>query len=384
MGHKADRPRPRERGVAPSARDGAPAGTLARLGASWLDLLLVFFPITLILWAIRAPPIAVFGSACVAIIPLAGLMGRATESIAAHSGPGIGGFLNATFGNATEMIIALVAVKEGLYVIVKASITGSIIGNILLVLGLSMVAGGARHKHQSYNPRAASTGASMMTLAVIGLSVPAAYILVVQPDASAVVRQELSLAVCFILIVVYGCSLLFAFKTHTHLYNPEAEEEEVVTPWSRRTSLGILVATTIGVAVLSEALVSSVHDASTTLHLGELFVGVIVVAVIGNAAEHSTAILMALKNKMDLALNIATSSSTQIALFVTPVLVFASLAFATPMDLIFAPFEVLAVLMAVGIVNVVANDGESNWFEGIELLGVYGILAVVFFIHPPL
>ena len=358
-----------------------------------LLVLLVFVALAPLARALHWGGIATFAFAALAIVPLAGLMGEATESLAARLGAGAGGLLNATFGNAAELIIALVALQRGLYDVVKASLTGSIIGNILLVLGLSCLAGGIRRERQLFDRSAAAAGATLLALATIGLVVPAMFHFVAEGAVSRgaltlgreeAIERALSLEISVVLFAAYVLSLLFSLRTHRHLYAgvPHAGHEAEPRGSMRRALVTLLVATAL-VAWMSELLVGAVEEASRALGLTEVFVGVIVVAVIGNAAEHSTAVLVAMKNKMDLALNIAIGSSIQIALFVAPVLVFISYAMPRgPMDLRFSAFEVLAVGVSVGVVNMVAQDGESNWLEGALLLAVYVILALAFYFLP--
>jgi Ca2+:H+ antiporter len=325
-----------------------------------LNLLLVFFPAAFILDWTHAGPVWVFAASAIAIIPLAGLMGKSTEHLAEHMGEGIGGLLNATFGNAAELIIALMALRAGLHGVVKASLTGSIIGNILLVFGLAVLLGGLRFPTLRFNRTAASLGATLLTLAAIGLVVPAIFHFVAR-GVDPTHEQELSLEIAIVLFITYILSLLFTLRTHAHLYAGRGAEETDhalgTAHWSRRKSITVLVAATAGVALMSELLVGSIERAAQTLGMTEVFVGVILVAIIGNAAEHSTAVLMALKNKMDLAVNIAVGSSLQIALFVAPVLVFAGYAFGRPMDLLFTPFEVLAVALSVLILRIQLDGG---------------------------
>lgn len=349
-----------------------------------LNWLLVCVPAAVIMEMVHASPIAIFTVSCIAIIPLAGWMGRATEHLAAKFGEGIGGLLNATFGNAAELIIAIMALRKGLYDVVKASITGSIIGNILLVLGLSILLGGMKFRQQKFNTTAAMLGSTMLALSAVALLLPAVFhfLVVGKPNVR---EQDLSLEIAIVLFVTYVLSLIFTLRTHSHLYagaSHGADEGEGHGEWSRGRSLLTLFAATALVALMSEFLVGAVEEASHTLGLTEVFVGVILVAIIGNAAEHSTAILVAMKNKMDLALNIAIGSSMQVALFVAPVLVFISYLFGRPMDLIFTPLEVIAVVVSVAIVALIAQDGESNWMEGVLLLAVYTILGLTFYFLP--
>jgi Ca2+:H+ antiporter len=363
-----------------------------------LNFLLVAVPTAAVLEFTHVGHLWVFLASCVAVIPLAGLMGRATENLAETMGAGIGGLLNATFGNAAELIIALAALRKAgsdpeMFDVVKASLTGSIIGNILLVLGLSIAVGGAFYKTQTFNRTAASMGATLMALAAIGLLVPTLYLYVAHGTGTPqeVLRMETTLSeeIAAILAIVYGLSLLFSLRTHRHLFGGPEEQlpttgEHHQPEWSRKTSLLVLLAATAGVAWMSELLVGSVAEAAGQLGMSKIFVGVIVVAVIGNAAEHSTAVLVAAKNKMDLAVNIAVGSSLQIALFVAPVLVFASMLMGhpEPLDLHFTPMEVVAVLASIGILALVCSDGESHWMEGVMLLAVYIVLALAFY-HLP-
>jgi Ca2+:H+ antiporter len=337
--------------------------------------------------------LAVFAFSCLAIIPLAGLMGKSTEHLAERLGAGVGGLLNATFGNAAELIIAMVALYAGKHSVVKASLTGSIIGNILLVLGLATLLGGVRRERQSFNRTAAGMGCTLLTLAVIGLVVPALFHMTVLMAVSqgnvdsgtgSFLEHEMSLFISVVLFAVYILSLLFSLGTHRSHYSGEPHGGAASgVPVKVRSAVLTLLAATVLVAWMSELLVGAVEEASHSLGFTEVFVGVIVVAIIGNAAEHSTAVLAAMKNQMDLAYNIAVGSSTQVALFVAPVLVFASYLMPHgPMDLIFTTFEVLAVALAVGIVNIAAQDGESNWLEGALLLAVYAILGIAFFFLP--
>ena len=357
--------------------------------------LLVFIPLAAIAEWRHWGAVTVFVFAALAIIPLAGLMGSATESLAHRFGAGVGGLLNATFGNAAELIIALAALQKGLYDVVKASLTGSIIGNVLLVLGLSIMLGGLGRERQTFDRAAAAAGSTLLALAAIGLVVPAMFHLAgqhaveiarVTAATEQAAERTLSLEISMVLFAAYLLSLLFSLRTHRHLYAGQdhagAHAPVGPVPSPKRAALTLAVATAL-VAWMSELLVGTVHEAASTVGVSEVFIGVVVVAVIGNAAEHSTAVLMAMKDKMDLGLNIAIGSSIQIALFVAPILVFISYAMPHgPMDLRFTSFEVLAVAISVGVVNLVAQDGESNWLEGALLLAVYLILGIAFFFLP--
>ena len=356
---------------------------MKKMFSSWLDLLLIFVPITIALEVAKADHLAIFLSAAMAIVPLAGMLGRATEHLTTHVGAGVGGLLNASLGNAAELIIALVALREGLHDVVKASLTGSILGNILLVLGAAMLAGGLKYERQQFNQTAAGMGASLLLLAAVGLIIPALFHFTAA-DRGAAIERELSLEISVVLFAIYVLSLMFSLRTHKHIYAGASHDATDLgeKPWSRSQSIIVLTVVTLLVAVMSEMLVGALEHATKTMGLTQLFVGVILVALVGNAAEHSTAVMMALKNKMDLALGIAVGSSLQIALLVAPVLVFASYLFGAPLDLIFTPFEVAAVTISVLIVGFVAMDGESHWMEGVMLVGVYTMLAIAFYFLP--
>ncbi len=350
----------------------------------WMRLLLLAVPATIVLRVAGAGSIWLFAGSALAIIPLAGLMGEATEQLAERLGPGIGGLLNATFGNAAELIIALFALFKGYDEVVKASLAGSILGNVLLVLGASLLAGGLKHSTQTFNRTAAGVGATMLVLAAFGLLIPAIFHALPEVTARDIgLEHELSIGVSLILIFTYLAHLVFSLVTHKNLFNPDnADAHEEEDHWSNRTATAVLIVATLLVALMSEILVGAVEHASHVLGMNSVFIGVVLVAIVGNAAEHSTAVLVALKNEMDLAVGIALGSALQIALFVAPVLVFASYLRPEPMDLRFTSLEVLAVVVGVLIARMVAEDGESNWLEGLMLLAVYAILALAFFFLP--
>jgi Ca2+:H+ antiporter len=343
-----------------------------------LRYFLIFVPISIVGELLNLSQTWMFGLSALAIIPLAGLMGEATEEISHYAGPRVGGFLNATFGNATELIIAFFALKEGLFEVVKASIAGSVIGNILLVLGVSMLAGGLKYKNQRFNPKALNVSSSMLLFGVIGLVIPAVFTNTINPALLTTRYEGLSVIVAIILIVIYILSLVFSFYTHKDLYFVEPDEDSKPR-WSLRTAILVLVGATVFIGVESELFVGAVEPMSETLGLSEFFIGIILVPIIGNAAEHSTAVIMAVKNRMDVAVEIAIGSSLQIILFVTPVLIFLSLLF-SPMSIVFNAFELVAMIFAVLIANKVADDGESNWLEGVQLIAVYIIIAASFFV----
>lgn len=345
-----------------------------------LDAMLVFVPVSIVLELAHAPALAIFITTCAAIIPLAGWMGRATEHLAGHFGAGVGGLLNATFGNAAELIIALFALRAGLHDLVKASLTGSIIGNVLLVLGLSLLLGGVRHPRQTFNVTAAGLGATLLALSATGLVVPAVFhaLAGVAPER----EHQLSLAIAVVLFLTYLLSLFFTLRTHRHLFGGSGHGEPPT--WSRKTAVITLLGATALVALMSEMLVGSVEHAAEAVGMSEIFVGVILVAIIGNAAEHASAVLMAMRNRMDLAINIAVGSGIQIALLIAPLLVFVSYGMnpGQPLDLLFSPFEVVTIVFAVAIVGFIAYDGESHWMEGVLLLAVYVIFGIAFFFLP--
>jgi Ca2+:H+ antiporter len=360
-----------------------------RSAQGWPYLLTPFIPLAVVLEVVGATAGLVFAVSALGIIPTAALMGIATEELAARSGPGIGGLLNVTFGNAPELIIALFALGEGLHEVVKASVVGSIIGNVLLVLGASMLVGGLGRERQTFSITAASVQSTMLFLAAGALLMPAIFELVEgqglpAPGAELIeydsTVEHLSLAVAIVLATTYVAGLVFSLRTHRDIFNPPYTEEEERYGWSVRRSVLMLFIAGVAVGVMSEILVGSISEASESIGLSEFFIGVIVVAIVGNAAEHWVAVLVAYKNKMDLAVNIAIGSSAQVALFVAPVLVIASFWLGpAPLALVFNGFELGAILLAILIANFVTRDGESNWFEGAQLLALYAILGIAFF-----
>ena len=359
-------------------------------GEGWPYLLVPFIPIAIALEVAHASAALIFTTSALGVIPTAALMGKATEELAARSGPGVGGLLNVTFGNAPELIIALFALHEGLQEVVKASLVGSILGNILLVMGASMLVGGLRHPRQVFDRTAAGVQALMLLLAAGALAMPAIFQLVSggglpAPKAKAVHFsgdiEHLSVAVALVLLLTYVAGLFFSLRTHRGLFNPEthgdAEEGE---PWSVRKAVIMLAIAGVAVGVMSEILVGSITEASASIGLSPFFVGVIVVAIVGNAAEHWVAVYFASKDKMDLSVNIAIGSSAQIALFVAPVLILLSHVLGPfPMALVFNGLELGALFLAVLVAQAVTNEGESTWFEGLQMLSVYVVLGFTFF-----
>lgn len=359
-------------------------------GSGWPYLLVPFIPIAIALELGHASATLIFVAAALGVIPTAALMGRSTEELAARSGPGIGGFLNVTFGNAPELIIAFFALNEGLQEVVKASLVGSILGNVLLVMGAAMLIGGLGRDRQTFSATAASVQSSMLLLAAVALLMPTVFDLV---NGGGLPRvgdeivdfgsdlETMSLIVAFILLGSYLAGLMFSLRTHKDLFNPvEGEEHVEGEPWSVRRAVLTLAAAGVAVGVMSEILVGSIGEASEAIGLSEFFVGLIVVAIVGNAAEHWVAIYFARRDKMDLSVNIAIGSSAQIALFAAPVLVLLSFFVGpNPMALVFNGYELAGVVLAILVANHITQDGESTWYEGLQLLAVYAVMGVVFF-----
>jgi Ca2+:H+ antiporter len=332
-----------------------------------INWLLVFIPVSLIA-EVTHQPLLTFSTAALAIVPLAGLIGRATDQLAIRVGPQLGGLLNATFGNLTELIVAVLLIAAGNFEVVKASLIGSIVGNLLLVLGLSLFVGGLRCGEQAFSARAAGVHTASLVLAVAGLGVPA-LLVATSPNLSAGNRQIASAGVAATLILLYAAALVFMQFTSAHLFRtPESNEQP---EWSR--ALALLV------GLESELLVSALNPALQSIKISPIFVGLILIPVIGNAAEHASAVFFAMRNKVDVTLEIAVGSSTQVALFVAPAMVFISLLLGRPMDFVFTGFEIGAVFIATLIIAVISRDGHSNWLEGLQLIGVYVIIALAAF-----
>ena len=348
----------------------------------WLNCLLIMVPAAVVLRLLHASPLMIFAASALAIIPMAGVLGEATSTLAAYAGPTAGGLLNATLGNATEFIIALVALRGGHIKVVQASLSGSIIGNLLLVLGLSIVAGGIKRDVLRFPRSTASMHSTMLMIASAALIMPAVFDMTAYGSLghTTAALENLSLWTSGTLILVYLANLLFVFRTHRPVL--DAPGEKIKPEASRAHALLALALATVIIAVLSELLVAEIEPVTRALGMTELFVGVIVVAVIGNAAEHSTAILVARRNQMELSLTIAAGSSTQIALLVAPALVFISAAMGHPMTLVFHGFEIAAIVLSVLIVEMISSDGETNWFEGAQLLALYVILGAAFYFLP--
>jgi Ca2+:H+ antiporter len=374
------------------AAQGPKKGILGFLlsGQGWPYILVPFIPAAIAFEIAHGDAVLLFVLSALGVIPTAALMGRATEELAARSGPGIGGFLNVTFGNAPEIIIAIFALHEGLQEVVKASLVGSILGNILLVMGASMLVGGLKRDRQTFDPTAAGVQVTMLLLASVALVMPAIFQLVSGgglPSPAAESKQfsgdleTISVGVSLILLATYAAALFFSLRTHKDLFNPPHEaEDHMGEPWSVKRAVIMLAMAGVAVGVMSEILVGSITEASDTIGLSPFFVGLIVVAIVGNAAEHWVAIYFASKDRMNLAVNIAIGSSAQIALFAAPLLVLLSFFIGPfPMALVFNGFELGAIFLAILIGQQVVQDGESTWFEGLQLLAVYAVLGLTFY-----
>lgn len=345
-----------------------------------ITLLFIALPLAIFAEYLHWGSVWVFALSALSVVPLAALIGEGTEALAARTNPRIGGLLNATLGNAAELIITIVAIRAGLLELVKASITGSILGNLLLVMGLSMVVGGLRHGIQTFNPRQASRNAILLVLAVIALVIPSIFSNYINNPQSTRV-EALSVGTATIMIILYGLALLYSLRFEgAPLSHKPARDITLEPTWSIRRALFILALATTGVVIASELLVREVEPVMTGLGISEFFIGIIFIPLIGNVAEHLVAVQMATRNQMDLSVEIAVSSSLQIALFVAPVLVFISLLFGNPLQLIFNELELVALIAGVLITAFVSEDGESYWLEGAVLLTIYLILALGFFL----
>jgi Ca2+:H+ antiporter len=354
----------------------------------------------IVLEYIHAEQLILFVVAAIGLIPLAKLIGDSTEHLASHYGATLGSLLNVTFGNAAEIIIAIVAINAGLLELVKASITGAILGNILLIFGLSIMTSGFKFKEQFFNKENVGMQASMLFLAVIGLTIPtilASTVLNTEDELNQIKIQFLSDALAFLLLAVYVTGLIFTFFTHKHLFTSRLvnqddnriaikgknlQQLEIHKEWSKKKSFLLLGLSMAGVIVISEILVGSIEVVTAEFGFGELFVGAIIIGIVGNAAEHSSAIFLARKGKMDLSIGIAAGSGTQIALFVVPILVISGILLNRPFNLVFTVFEIASILLAAIVLNLIAHDGKSNWFEGVMLIAVYLIIAIGFFFIP--
>ncbi len=345
-----------------------------------MHVLLIFVPLALIAELAHGSAVLVFVLAALGVIPLAGLVGEGTEELAAHTGPRVGALLNATLGNAAELIITIFAIREGLLELVKASIVGSIIGNLLLVLGLSLLLGGLKNGIQTFDRRNAGMNATLLIMALVALMVPSLFDAAIMDDRAA--ELGLSEGVALVMIILYVLAMIYTFTANGDGIQREAAAEAQHARWSVRQSLIVLAAATVGIVLLSEVLVGAVESVTETLGLTEFFIGIIIIPLVGNIAEHLVAVEVAMKNKMELSLGVSLGSSLQIALFVAPVLVFISLLFGETLLLVYNTFELVALAAASIIAAFIALDGESNWLEGAMLLAVYAILAIAFFYLP--
>ncbi len=345
-------------------------------------LLLVFVAIAPLAEALGWGPLFVFGASCLAVIPLAALIGEGTEALAAVTGPRLGGLLNATLGNAAELIITIVAIRAGLLDLVKASITGSILGNLLFVMGASMLLGGMKHGRQSFGRQRSMSNAVLLLLSVVALMIPSLFSQSIARSGAGHV-ELLSEGTAALMIVIYALAVIYTFTgAEGPLQREAAEELQHAGRWGLRKALAVLAVATVAVVWMSELLVGAVEPVVHGLGVSEFFLGIILIPVVGNVAEHLVAVQVALKKQMDLSVEIALGSSLQVALFVAPVLVFVSLLFGRQLNLVFNSFELLALVAGVLVAALVAADGESNWLEGAVLLAVYGMLGLAFFLLP--
>lgn len=344
-----------------------------------IDILLIFIPLSLALSMAGADSTLLFVSSLLGILPLAAKMGEATEELAKIYGGQIGGLLNATFGNMAELIIVVLALSRGLEELVKASLTGSIIGNLLFVFGLSILLGGARFKEQRFSAHLAGMSSTMLLIAFMSIMIPSMFHFV-PLEHRGDDEHALSVAVAILLLAVYLLSMLFSLKTHSYLFRSATKDEK--PHWGRNLSIAVLAISTAALALMSEIFVSQVEHVAQDFGISELFIGAIIVAIIGNAAEHLAAVFFALKNDLDLSVNVTVGSSIQIAMFVAPLAVLSGMAMGRPMDLIFTPFEVIALFASVLIAKSIIRDGRCNWFEGVQLVAMYLMIAILFyFVH---
>jgi Ca2+:H+ antiporter len=360
---------------------------LARAAQSWKWILLAFAPVAFVGKFAHLDPIPLFVVSALAVIPLAALIGESTGHLATHVGRSAGALINATFGNLAELIIATFAVRTGLLEVVKASLTGSILGNLLFVGGLSMLVGGWNRDSQKFNRLSSEASAGQMVVAVAALLLPALFFRAGGGESHPELMHEVSVGTAIVLLITYACGLVFTLRTHQHLlgvadHDAETKAGTGEVVWSRNRAIATLVAVSVVMAVIAEILVDTVGDVGHQLGLNEIFLGVVVLATIGNAAENSAAVRFAHRNQMDLSIKIVTQASVQIALFVTPLLVLLSFPLGHPLDLQFSLFEIVSLVLAVGIVSYLILNGESNWFEGVQLLALYAMIAVAIYFLP--
>ncbi|MGA7616969.1 MAG: calcium/proton exchanger [Thermoanaerobaculia bacterium] len=348
-------------------------------------VLLAMIPLAIWLQFGEGNMVARFVVSALAVLPIAAWIGTSTEHLAVRMGPTYGALFNATFGNFAEMVIAILAIRAGLPSVVKASFTGSILGNLLFVGGLSMIAGGWGRERQCFNMLAAESNAGQLVVAAASLVVPTLFFSLVGGNRNLLRVHEVSIGTAVILMVTYAAGLWFAFKTHQHILNASADDNaphHSGAQWSVRRSILVLLGSSVLMGVVAEGLVGAVEHVGHQLGMNQVFLGFVVVAVVGNAAEHSTAIMLARRDRMDAALGIVMQSSVQIALFVTPLVVFLSYPLGHPLDLVFTSFEVVALALGIAIFSYAVINGESHWFEGVQLLALYLILAVAIFFLP--
>lgn len=348
----------------------------------FLSALLILVPIAIGAEVMHASPLVVFLLSAAAIVPLSGILGTATEELAGHTGSTVGGLINATLGNFAELVIAAFALRAGMIDLVKASITGSILGNLLLVLGAAQLAGGLKYKRQIVNRSLSEMNSTLLVVAVLGLTMPAVFH-ALHPDPLRRATLEMSAWVAGLLILGYGLSLVYSMVTHKAVFSEggDVAHHQALPSWSIKKAVLVLIAAAVAIGVLSELLVASTAEAVRSVGMSEIFVGLILIPIIGNAAEHSSAVMMAMKNRMDLAVSIAVGSSIQVALLVGPLLVFMGLMMGQPMDLAFTVMEVASVAVAVAVASSVMRDSESNWLEGAFLLVAYAVIGVAFFFY---
>ena len=342
-----------------------------------IEALLIFVLIALYLNYTNANPTWIFATAVIALIPLAEKMGKATDELAKHYGEHIGGLLNAAFGNAAELIIAIIAVQEGLIDLVRASLSGSIIGNLLFVLGSGLLVGGLKYKEQKFSEALSGMNSTMLLIAFLSIMIPSLFHIL--PGHTISKEINLSVIISILLLLVYGASLVFSLKTHKDLFMNKEKNEK--PEWSKQKAVIVLLVATVFLALVSEALVGQVEHVVKNVGMSEIFIGAVVVAIVGNAAEHLSAVRFSLENKVEVAINITVGSSLQIAMFVAPLAVLIGVyGFNQPMDLVFSPLELIAVFASVLVVNEISNDSKFNWFEGLQLIVMYLIIAALFYL----
>ncbi len=357
---------------------------MLKRAAKWI--MFATIPVALFLQFSHGAIVWQFIFSCLAVLPIAAWIGHSTEHLAHRMGSTYGALFNATFGNFAEMVIAVFAIRAGMLDVVRASLTGSILGNLLFVAGLAMVMGGWKRESQRFNPLSAESQGGQLILAVGAFLVPALFLRTATQAHHPELIHRVSIATSVILLISYGLGLVFSFKTHKDRLNVVIEGQEGGLehgdPWPLKKAIGLLLFASVLMGVVAEGLVHAAHETGRAWGMNEVFLGFIVLAIVGNAAEHSTAVVLAMRNQMDTALNISMQSSVQIALFVTPILVFVSYPLGHPLDLIFSPFEILAVVLGVSVFSYLVIDGQTNWYEGVQLLAMYALIAVALYYLP--